>query len=74
MRGTPEGIVEELRDQARDDAHDLGVPVEEVNAWEAAAYIEYLRAYLARISAGETEPAVLAAEALDVRLWMFSGG
>jgi hypothetical protein len=70
MRDTPEGIVEELRDGARVEALELGVPAEELTASQAADHIEHLRGHLQRIAAGEDEPARIAAEALDVKLWV----
>jgi hypothetical protein len=72
MRDTPEGIIEELRESAHLDAFDLELEKEELNAWEAADYIEYLTAALVRIRAGEADPVMIATEALDVRLWIFS--
>lgn len=74
MRDTPEGIVEELRLAARLEAVELGVEPSEMTASEAADHIEYLRAFLQRIAAGEAPAPAVAAEALDALLWANSGG
>lgn len=73
MRDTPEGIVEELRSAAREDAGELGVPTESLVQWEAAEHIDHLRRHLQRIADGEADAAQVAAEALDPKLWILSG-
>lgn len=73
MRDTPEGIIEELREAARFEAHDLEVGKEELTAWEAADYIERLTKALERIRNGEADPVTIAREALDIRLWVEGG-
>jgi hypothetical protein len=74
MRDTPEGIIEELRFIAMTDAVGLeGIEKEDLTAWEAADYIERLSKALERIRSGEADPARIAREALDVRLWMAGG-
>lgn len=73
MRDTPEGIVEELRQAARLEAVELDVAKEDLTAWEAADHIDHLRGHLQRIADGEPEPARVAAEALDARLWILGG-
>lgn len=72
MRDTPEGIVEELRTSAKVEALELGVPKEELTAWEAAEHIDHLRGQLQRIAEGEEPAKAIAAEALDAKLWMLS--
>lgn len=72
MRDTPRGIVEELRAAAQMDAVVIGVEVAEIPGSEAADYIEYLRAALARIEAGEPDPVGIARAALDPMRWMLS--
>lgn len=72
MRDTPEGIVEELRETAEMQAVELGVPKENLTEWEAADHIDHLRTQLGRIAAGEEPAKVIAAEALDVKLWVLS--
>lgn len=73
MRDTPEGIVEELRDTARANAAELGVPKEGLTEWEAADHIDHLRGELRRIAEGEGSAREIAAEALDPKLWMLGG-
>lgn len=70
MRDTPEGIVEELRDAAELQALELGVAKESLTGWEAADHIDHLRAQLGRIADGEEPAKEIAAEALDVKLWI----
>lgn len=72
MRDTPTGIIEELREAARVLAAEIGVPMQDAAGWEAADYIEHLRAALARIKAGEEPASLIAEQALDAMAWMLS--
>lgn len=72
MRDTPEGIIEELREIARIKARELGVAAETLTEWEAADLVQHLSEHLRRISTGEMPAREIAAEALDVRLWLLS--
>ncbi len=65
IKGTPQGIIDDLREEAEMTALEIGEPKEAMPEWDAADLIEELVEALQQIADGAPNPETIARRAID---------
>lgn len=65
LKGTPQGIIDDLRDEAEVTALEIGEEKEAMPEWDAADLIEELLDALLQIADGAPNPEAIARRAID---------